>query len=130
MNQECRKICIRKRILFSNLKRSAAFDCKRPIYTRGLAGYKGEQAIDFHLSKLPEKEFLIFHDLRLSSGKHFFQIDTLILNHASALILEVKNYGGTLYFDPDSNQLIHTTSKGEVKGYPNPIGKPEYNVPK
>ncbi|USK49548.1 NERD domain-containing protein [Bacillus sp. CMF12] len=107
------------------LKRIAKNHPKRLVIesdqTRRLAGYKGEQAIDFHLSKLPEKEFLIFHDLRLSSGKHFFQIDTLILNSAFALILEVKNYGGTLYFDPDFNQLIQTNSKGEVKGYPNPI---------
>ncbi|WP_226618548.1 nuclease-related domain-containing protein [Cytobacillus firmus] len=89
--------------------------------TKRLAGYKGEQAVDFHLSKLPEKEYVILHDLRLSNGKHFFQIDTLILSHSFALILEVKNYGGTLYFDPDFNQLIQTNSKGEVKGYPNPV---------
>lgn len=107
------------------LKRIAKNHPKRLVIeseqTRRIAGYKGEQAIDFHLSKLPEKEFLIFHDLRLSSGKHFFQIDTLILHPAFALILEVKNYGGPLYFDPDFNQLIQTNTKGEVKGYPNPI---------
>lgn len=107
------------------LKRIPKSHPKRPNIesdqTRRLAGYKGEQAIDFHLSKLPEKEYLIFHDLRLSNGKYFFQIDTLLLNSAFALILEVKNYGGTLYFDPDFNQLIQTNSKGEVKGYPNPI---------
>ena len=88
--------------------------------SKRLAGYKGEQAVDFHLSKLPEKEYVILHDLRLSNGTHFFQIDTLILSHSFALILEVKNYGGTLYFDPDFNQLIQTNRKGEVKGYPNP----------
>lgn len=89
--------------------------------TNRIAGCKGEQAIDFHLSKLPEKEYLILHDLRLSNGKHFFQIDTLLLNSAFVLILEVKNCGGTLYFDPDFHQLIQTNSRGQTKGYPNPI---------
>ncbi|WP_264806750.1 nuclease-related domain-containing protein [Cytobacillus sp. NCCP-133] len=107
------------------LKRISKNHPKRPDIesdqTRRLAGYKGEQAVDFHLRKLPVKEYIILHDLRLSNDKHFFQIDTLLLNSNFALILEVKNYSGTLYFDPDFNQLIQTNSKGEVKGYPNPI---------
>ncbi|CAM3554144.1 nuclease-related domain-containing protein [Aeromicrobium ponti] len=107
------------------LKRIPKNHPKRPDIesdqTRRLAGYKGEQAIDFYLSKLPEKEFLIFHDLRLSNGRYFFQIDTLLISASFALVLEVKNYGGTLFFDPDFNQLIQTNNKGETKGYPNPI---------
>ncbi|TCJ06397.1 NERD domain-containing protein [Cytobacillus praedii] len=85
------------------------------------AGFRGEQTLDFPLSKLPEKDFMIFHGLRLSNGRHFFQIDTLLLTTSFALILEVKNYIGTLYFDPILNQLIQTTPNGEVKGYANPI---------
>ncbi|RBP91487.1 nuclease-like protein [Cytobacillus firmus] len=125
MIEKDRYIPIRIQKNHALLKRIAKNHSKRLMVesdqTRRLAGYKGEQAIDFHLSKLPEKEHMILHDLRLSNGKHFFQIDTLILNPAFALILEVKNYGGTLYFDPDFNQLIQTNSKGEVKGFPNPI---------
>lgn len=89
--------------------------------TRRLAGYKGEQAIDFYLSKLPEKDFRIFHNIRLSNGEYFFQIDTLVLCKAFALNLEVKNYNGMLYFDPDFNQFIQTNKKGEAKGYLNPL---------
>src|SRR5690606_30355760 len=48
-------------------------------------------------------------------------IYTLLLTGHLALILEVKNFGGTLYFDPVLNQLIQTNQNGEVKGYPNPI---------
>ncbi|MFE8696525.1 nuclease-related domain-containing protein [Cytobacillus sp. FJAT-53684] len=85
------------------------------------AGFRGEQAVDFPLSKLPEKDYLIFHGIRLSNGKYSFQIDTLILTAFFALILEVKNYAGTLYFDPILDQLIQTNPNGEVKGYANPI---------
>lgn len=85
------------------------------------AGFRGEQTLDFQLSKLPKRDFMIIHGLRLSNGKHFFQIDTLLLTTSFVLILEVKNYIGTLYFDPILNQLIQTTPNGEVKGYANPI---------
>ncbi|MBN8201631.1 MULTISPECIES: nuclease-related domain-containing protein [Bacillaceae] len=88
---------------------------------RRIAGYRGEQAVDFHLSKLSEKDFYIFHGLRLTNGKYFFQIDTLILTSRYALILEIKNYAGTLFFDPVCNQLIQTNSSGEEKGYANPV---------
>ncbi|WP_264196046.1 nuclease-related domain-containing protein [Metabacillus niabensis] len=43
------------------------------------AGFKGEKAIDYSLSFLDEKDYYIFHDLRLKTKKHFFQLDTLIL---------------------------------------------------
>ncbi|MBT2689066.1 NERD domain-containing protein [Bacillus sp. ISL-47] len=86
-----------------------------------MAGYRGEQALDFHLSKLPEKDYHIFHGLRLTNGIYFFQIDTLILTTRYALILEIKNYAGVLYFDPVCNQLIQTNPAGEEKGYANPI---------
>jgi hypothetical protein len=88
---------------------------------RRWAGYRGEAALDFHLSKLPENEYMIFHGIRLTNGKYFFQIDTLILSAKFAIILEVKNFSGTLFFDPQFNQMIQTTLNGEERGYPHPI---------
>ncbi|PAE25680.1 hypothetical protein CHI10_06500 [Bacillus sp. 7894-2] len=85
------------------------------------AGYRGEAALDFHLSKLPADEYMIFHGLRLTNGQYFFQIDTLILSSKFALILEVKNISGKLYFESQFNQMIQTTHNGEQKGYSNPI---------
>ncbi|WP_180968208.1 nuclease-related domain-containing protein [Cytobacillus massiliigabonensis] len=82
------------------------------------AGFRGEQTLDFPLSKLLEKDFMIFHGLRLSNGKHFFQIDTLLLTTYFALVLEVKNYTGTLYFDPLLNQLIQTTPNRKLRDMP------------
>lgn len=89
-------------------------------YQWRLAGYRGEKAVDFPLSFLPDDAYYILHDLRLWDGKHFFQIDVLILHAKYALILEVKNIVGELYFDIDLHQMIRI--KGEEKeAFPDPI---------
>ena len=76
-------------------------------------GYRGEQSVDFYLNKLPEKEYMIFHNLRLENENYYFQIDTLILTSYFALTLEVKNISGTLYFESTFSQMIQITSNGE-----------------
>jgi len=91
-------------------------------YQWKLAGYRGEKAVDFPLSFLPDEDYFILHDIRLWDGKHFFQIDVLILHAKFALILEVKNIVGELYFDTDLHQMIRI--KGEEKekeAFPDPI---------
>ncbi|WP_100374149.1 nuclease-related domain-containing protein [Bacillus sp. FJAT-45037] len=84
------------------------------------AGYKGEVALDYHLSFLPKKEYTILHDLRLKSGEYFFQIDTLILTPTYILLVEVKNLFGTLTFEPEFQQLIRQTADAEDI-FPDPI---------
>ncbi|MCD7034503.1 NERD domain-containing protein [Metabacillus sp. GX 13764] len=97
---------------------------KRPLIEADLAryaaGYSGEKSIDYHLSFLPEKEFTILHDLRLSSGSHSFQMDTLILHPNFILILEVKNITGTLIFDQNFHQLIRKIGDKE-EAFPDPL---------
>ncbi|WP_378934692.1 nuclease-related domain-containing protein [Metabacillus herbersteinensis] len=87
---------------------------------RRLAGFKGEQAIDYPLSFLPQMDYLIIHDLRLFVQGHYFQIDTLILNQRFFVILEVKNFTGTLFFDSEFNQLIRILN-GKEEAFPDPI---------
>ncbi|MEK4443206.1 MULTISPECIES: nuclease-related domain-containing protein [Niallia] len=89
-------------------------------YQRKLAGYRGEKAVDFPLSFLPNDEYFILHDLRLWDGKRFFQIDVLILHAKYALILEVKNIIGELYFDTDLHQMIRIKEE-EKEAFPDPI---------
>ncbi|WP_108668994.1 nuclease-related domain-containing protein [Peribacillus acanthi] len=84
------------------------------------AGYKGEIAVDYQLSLLPEKDYRIFQDLRLQFNESFFQLDTLILTPQYALSLEIKNMAGTLYFDRDYHQLIRTYENKE-EAFPDPI---------
>ncbi|PLR75422.1 NERD nuclease [Bacillus sp. V3-13] len=87
---------------------------------RRMAGYRGEQSLDFPLNKLPHKDYMIFHDVRLLNNNYYFQIDTLLISPYYALILEVKNISGTLHFDNDFHQLIRTANEKE-EGFPNPL---------
>lgn len=97
---------------------------KIPLITEELkkrtAGYRGETALDFPLSFIAEKDYFIFHDLRLQDSSRYFQMDTLVLSQKFALILEVKNIAGSLYFDPTFNQLIRTKD-GTERAFPDPI---------
>lgn len=84
------------------------------------AGFKGEQSLDYHLRFLAQDDFLILHDLRLHDKKSYFQIDTLILHPYFFLIIEVKNFSGSLYFDPMFDQMIRTKN-GEEEVFPDPV---------
>ncbi len=85
-----------------------------------LAGYKGECALDYPLSFLPEKKYSILHDVRLQANGHFFQIDTILLSEMFIVLIDAKNMAGKLYFDPRFHQLIQTLD-GEEKAYSDPL---------
>lgn len=91
-----------------------------------LAGYKGECAIDYPLSFLPEKKYSILHDVRLQAGGHFFQIDSMLLSEMFIVLMDVKNMAGKLYFDTRFNQLIQTYD-GEEKAYADPLIQSMYH---
>ncbi|RFU67443.1 nuclease-related domain-containing protein [Bacillus sp. V59.32b] len=84
------------------------------------AGFNGEESVDIHFDSLPEHKYHIFQDLCLNNGTYNFQIDSLVLSNHFALIIEVKNISGTLYFDRTFNQLIRTFNDKE-EGFPDPI---------
>ncbi|WP_309043006.1 nuclease-related domain-containing protein [Cytobacillus oceanisediminis] len=89
------------------------------------AGYKGEQKLDYYLSFLDEKEYRIFHGLRLMNGKHYFQIDTLLVTRKMAFILEIKNWNGTIIFDPEFHQLIRVQNDKQ-EAFHDPISQAEH----
>ncbi|MED1601698.1 NERD domain-containing protein [Alkalihalophilus marmarensis] len=119
-----RKIPIHIDKLEALLRRIPSHHPKKPQIETDLAkrkaGYKGESALDYHLSFLPPKEYIILHDLRLQRGDYFFQIDTLILTPTYILIIEVKHLYGTLSFEPEFQQLVRTTPDAEDT-FPDPI---------
>ena len=84
-------------------------------------GYNGEHRVLSSLKALPEKEYLIFHDLRLLATPYPFQMDILILTPYFILILEIKNIAGEIYFDHTFNQLIRTKSDGKAEAFDDPI---------
>ncbi len=91
---------------------------------RRLAGLRGEESLDFYLSSLPIKSWMIFHDLNLSDGEYNCQIDTLLLSAKLSLIIDSKNYAGKILIDIETEQMIQTLDLKE-KGYPYPIPQVE-----
>jgi Nuclease-related domain len=89
---------------------------------RYLAGYKGEKAIEYYLSFLPDDEYYILHDIRLFDGQHYFQIDALILTKRLLCILEIKYMAGIIEFDRDFDQIIQMKN-GQEKAFPDPINQ-------
>jgi hypothetical protein len=91
---------------------------------RRRAGYYGEKALDYYLRSLPDKKYMIFHDLNLPDGDYNCQIDTLLVSSEYILIIDVKNMVGKLIFDTDNEQFFQLND-GNEKGYPYPIAQGE-----
>ena len=81
---------------------------------------KGELSIDYYLNFLQE-DYYILHGLRLPYKHLHFQIDTLLLSPHFILIIEVKNWAGTLFFDTKFHQLIRTLDDGREELLPDPL---------
>lgn len=95
-----RRMPIYLRQLEALLRRLPVHHPKRNIIAENIAkykaGYKGERAVDYSLSFLPEQDYSILHDIRLFDQNHYFQIDTIIISPRFLLFLEIKNIVGTL----------------------------------
>lgn len=95
-------------------------------------GYRGELSLNYYFDLIDTPGYLILHNIRIYDGKSYFQIDTLIITSSFYLILEIKNIGGTLYFEDESKQMIRTYNN-EEEGMSNPIlqaGRHSYQLKK
>lgn len=88
--------------------------------SRLLAGFQGEKSLEYYFKFLPEKDYYIFHHLRLPYLDAHFQIDYLIYSAKFILVSEVKSFSGNVYLDKNFNQLIQRKDE-EIKAYPDPI---------
>lgn len=79
------------------------------------SGYYGEKSMDYFYEFVPDS-IDIFHQLKLQSvsGTYRYQIDTLLLSPSFFAILEIKNYAGTVYFDPHYAQIIRNVNQEEI----------------
>lgn len=91
-------------------------------FRQSLAGYLGEKEVFYYLTLLPKKKYRIFHNLRLRLDHNYFQVDFLILTSKYILILEVKNYQGTVLFK-EFDQLVQVKESGKEEVFPNPISQ-------
>jgi hypothetical protein len=84
------------------------------------SGYQGEKTLNYFLGLLPDKKYHIFHGLRLPIGNYFFQMDALLLSPKLIIILESKNYSGTILIE--KHQLTQEINNSKVI-YENPIAQ-------
>ncbi|GER66649.1 nuclease [Weizmannia acidilactici] len=126
MIEKKRSIPFRIQVDEALLRRLPLHHPKRPEIEKDLAkrkaGFSGEQNLDYYFSFLPDDEFSIYHDLRIQNGNYYFQIDTFILSQNFALILEVKNISGTIYFDSVFRQMIREKD-GKEEGFSDPLSQ-------
>lgn len=93
--------------LFRNLKEQ--YRNNRTLmesYNRYRAGYQGEMEVDYHLKQFPHEKRFVLHNIRLRIRNIYFQIDTLIMNENTIIILEAKNLSGIIEYDSELNQLV------------------------
>jgi hypothetical protein len=85
-------------------------------YNNWMTGFRGEESVMFHLEPISNEDYRIYHDIRLPSGKYYFQIDFLITCPRFILVIEVKNRLKDWHFAKLLNQV--TMDSKRVK---NPI---------
>lgn len=104
-----------------------------PLYTlltenlrREQSGYNGEQSLDYYYRQLV-KQPLFLHGLRIKDkeGSDFFQIDTLMLFSNFMLIVEVKNYTGSLLYQVETGLLTRKRENGELDRFDDPCAQVE-----
>lgn len=92
---------------------------------RRYAGYIGEKLVAYQLKTIDEDHYSILHDLCLKIGDLHFQIDFLLLTTRYVLIIETKNFAGTLLFD-DQGQFIRILNE-QQEGYSDPVAQSQYH---
>ncbi|RKQ34345.1 NERD domain-containing protein [Oceanobacillus halophilus] len=88
------------------------------------AELKGEREVAYTLDFLDKSKFVVMHNLRLPDHNGHFQIDTLILTEKVFLVVEVKNWQGTVIFS-ENGQVTRIPPDGSEEGYKNPVDQAE-----
>jgi len=86
-------------------------------------GYIGERKVDYFLNQLPSS-FLTIQDVCLKTHGKGFQIDSLLISHHAIYLIEVKNYGGTITFNPTLKQFTRNNGNHE-EGFSYPLTQVE-----
>jgi ribosomal protein L37AE/L43A len=84
------------------------------------AGFRGEKELDHYLGIPPRTKYTIACDLRLENSGTHFQIDSLVITPNFTLIIEVKDWEGTIKYDPETNQILQIKGK-TINRYDDPI---------
>lgn len=99
--------------------RHASYEDIDLYYYQKRAGYGGEKRVDGYLKRSSDKNRLIIGDLQLASRS--CQLDTIVLTPHFALILEVKNFSGSLIFDEKSFHMKQINRDMKLIGHNSPV---------
>ncbi|MFC7372956.1 nuclease-related domain-containing protein [Fictibacillus iocasae] len=108
-------------------RRTAKYFPQWPVieddFGRLKAGYKGEVSLLYELNMLPKNSHTSLFDIRLTNNQnYFFQTDVCFITKSFALIMEVKNISGKVYFDL-YDQMIRYKKDGTEECFPDPINQ-------
>lgn len=97
-------------------------------YASRSAGFVGEERVDqiFQNYSFPMKH-RVFNGLSLTSSTHF-QVDTLFITPAFAVIFETKNLAGKIKIKKIPPQLVQTLDGGETRGFASPVSQIHSNM--
>ncbi|MBP1932188.1 nuclease-related domain-containing protein [Ammoniphilus resinae] len=104
------------RLCQDHKKRSSLSESLKKCWT----GYRGELQLDYHLSFLPKREYILLPSARLVVGDKVCQIDSLVITPNVLIIIESKNFGGELEYDQNLNRLVRRYQNQEIS-YSDPI---------
>ena len=76
--------------------------------------------VDYSLSRLPEKKFLVLKDLLLFQGGQAVSIDYLIISEHGVYIIDIENFSGDIYGGLSNKFWIQDVNSRQIQ-FRNPI---------
>lgn len=83
------------------------------------AGYSGEVEVDHILPEIGlPKEHRIFKNIQLEVLPNFYiQLDTLILTRHFLILMEIKKYAGTIFFEEEQGKTIKVSPNQDIEKF-------------
>ena len=92
-----------------------------------LRGQIGENDVKRILSYLPKEEYIVLNDVLLPSNNRMTQLDHVVVSLYGIFVIETKNYSGTIYGSPNSQQWTQY-SHGQKYSFHNPLFQNQVHV--
>lgn len=90
-----------------------------------VAGFRGEQSLDYYLNFFESDDFMFLHDLCLKGDSGLsFQMDTVAICPQFIAMIEVKNYAGKISYNEVTGQWLQKYNHQE-KSMQNPFEQPK-----
>lgn len=106
------------------LRRTSPSHMKKELihldYRKIRRAFRGEKEVEYPLRFLDKQKYVCLHRVKLRDDHGYFEIDKLVLSERFMLILEVKNWYGTIEFG-ENGQVTRYGDNDIVEGFPNSV---------